>query len=81
MPNFPQNAFGGEINGEIMHGTTAIGEQFNAVAKEYDGNRRKFIPCYDGYYIQTTDFLAKTLGFAPSEIFDLGAGTGLLSSY
>lgn len=81
MTNFLQNAFGGEINGEIMHGTTAIEAQFNAVAKEYDVNRRKFIPCYDGYYIQTTNFLAKSLGLAPSEIFDLGAGTGLLSAY
>lgn len=33
--------------------------QFNRVAREYDENRRKFISCFDDYYIGTTDFIAK----------------------
>ncbi len=57
-----------------------VQEQFNIVAKEYDENRRKFIPCFDDYYFATTDFVAKSLGCAPKRIFDLGAGTGLLSA-
>lgn len=36
-----------------------IQEQFNAVAKEYDENRRKFIPCFDDFYITSTDFAEK----------------------
>lgn len=58
-----------------------IQEQFNLVAAEYDGNRRKFIPCYDDYYRSTTDFIARTLAAKPRLIFDLGSGTGLLASF
>lgn len=58
-----------------------IQEQFNLVAKEYDENRRKFIPCFDDYYAASTNFVAKTLDFEPKHIFDLGSGTGLLPSF
>lgn len=54
-------------------------EQFNGAAKEYDENRRKFIPCFDDYYFSTTDFIAKSLADVPKKIVDLGAGTGLLT--
>ena len=57
-----------------------IAEQFNSIAKEYDINREKFIPCFNDYYIKTTDFLTHTIEDAHS-ILDLGAGTGLLSSF
>ena len=36
-----------------------IENQFNLIAKEYDQNRRKFIPCFEDYYVSTTDFLAE----------------------
>lgn len=58
-----------------------IQEQFNLVATEYDSNRMKFIPCFDDYYISSTDFVAKTLKQKPKLIFDLGSGTGLLASF
>ena len=58
-----------------------IREQFNLIAKEYDENRRKFIPCFDDYYIASTDFVAKSLEKNPSLIFDLGSGTGILPSF
>lgn len=58
-----------------------IQEQFNLVAKEYDENRRKFIPCFDDYYAASTNFVAATLDFEPKRIFDLGSGTGLLPSF
>ena len=58
-----------------------VREQFNLVAKEYDENRRKFIPCFDDYYIASTDFVAKSLDRAPALIFDLGSGTGILPSF
>jgi len=58
-----------------------IQEQFNLVAKQYDENRRKFISCFDDYYISTTDFLAKSLNKSPTCILDLGSGTGLLPSF
>ncbi len=57
-----------------------IEQQFNGIAQEYDQNRRKFIPCFDDFYGRTTDFLAAHLP-APQRILDLGAGTGLLSSF
>lgn len=57
-----------------------IQEQFNLIAQEYDRNRRRFIPCYEDYYITATDFIASSVS-EPKKVIDLGAGTGLLSYY
>lgn len=57
-----------------------IESQFNLIAKEYDANRRKFIPCFDDYYKNTTRFIASNIA-EPKRILDLGAGTGLLSYF
>lgn len=59
---------------------TAIEQQFNRVAAEYDKNRRAFIPCFEQFYKATTDFLAGAVS-EPRLIFDLGSGTGLLPSF
>lgn len=53
-------------------------DAFNAVAKEYDENRRKFIPCFDAFYYGATEFIASSISY-PRHILDLGAGTGLLT--
>lgn len=58
----------------------SIEEQFNLIAKEYDSGRRKFIPCFDDYYGNTTKFIAANIK-APDRILDLGTGTGLLSYF
>jgi len=57
-----------------------IQNQFNIVAKKYDENRRKFIPCFDGFYLDTTDFIASNID-NPKSVLDLGAGTGILTSF
>lgn len=57
-----------------------IEEQFNLIAQEYDANRKKFIPCFDDYYINTTKFIASNIA-EPKRVLDLGAGTGLLSYF
>ncbi|MGN0637279.1 MAG: class I SAM-dependent methyltransferase [Huintestinicola sp.] len=57
-----------------------IETQFNKIAREYDGNRRKFIPCFDDFYISSTDFIAANTP-EPKSVLDLGAGTGLLTSF
>ena len=57
-----------------------IQKQFNLVAGEYDKNRRKFIPCFDDFYIGTTSLIAHNIA-KPKKILDLGAGTGLLSQF
>ena len=57
-----------------------IEEQFNLIAKEYDANRKKFIPCFDEFYEYTTKFIASNIE-TPKQILDLGAGTGLLSYF
>ena len=57
-----------------------IEKQFNFIAKEYDENRRKFIPCFDDYYEQTTKFILANIN-TPQCVLDLGAGTGLLTYY
>ena len=57
-----------------------IEEQFNLIAKEYDANRRKFIPCFDDFYENTTKLIASNID-VPKRVLDLGAGTGLLTYY
>lgn len=57
-----------------------IEEQFNLIANEYDANRRKFISCFDDYYDSTTKLIAANITM-PKRILDLGAGTGLLTSF
>ena len=57
-----------------------IQTQFNQIAEEYDKNRRTFIPCFDDFYKNTTDFIASNIA-TPKRIIDLGAGTGLLSYF
>ena len=57
-----------------------IEDQFNKIAEEYEVNRRKFIPCFDDLYLNTTSFIAAAIE-PPKSITDLGAGTGLLSYF
>ena len=57
-----------------------IEKQFNLIAEEYDGNRRKFIPCFDDFYQNTTKFIVSNIN-EPKQIIDLGAGTGLLTYF
>lgn len=57
-----------------------IEAQFNLIAKEYDCNRRRFIPCFDDYYENSTKFILSSIK-KPKSVLDLGAGTGLLSYY
>ena len=57
-----------------------IDAQFNLIAEEYDCNRRKFIPCFDDYYKNLTQFIISSIK-KPKKVLDLGAGTGLLSYY
>lgn len=58
----------------------SIEGQFNLIAEEYDANRRKFIPCFDDFYIGTTEFIVSHIS-EPKRIIDLGAGTGLLTGF
>lgn len=60
--------------------TDNIKERFNLIAEEYDSQRKKFIPCFEDFYITMIDFIAKLIPL-PNSILDLGAGTGLLSKY
>lgn len=57
-----------------------IEEQFNLIAEEYDCNRRRFIPCFDDFYENSTRMILSNLG-VPKSVLDLGAGTGLLTYY
>ena len=59
---------------------TDIEEQFNLIAKRYDENRRKFIPCFHDYYEATTKMILSNID-SPKRVLDLGAGTGLLTYY
>ena len=63
-----------------MKEKSTIEEQFDLIANEYDSGRRKFIPCFDDYYENTTAFAASFIG-EKHRILDLGSGTGLLAMY
>jgi tRNA (cmo5U34)-methyltransferase len=54
-------------------------EKFNQGASSYDKQRKHVIPCLEDLYRITSD-LATVTGSQP-KILDLGAGTGLLTSY
>jgi len=54
-----------------------VKRHFDAVANDYDRQRRKLIPCFDDFYGMALS-LVETDNPAP-EILDLGAGTGLFS--
>ncbi|MDF2648194.1 MAG: methyltransferase [Paenibacillus sp.] len=56
-----------------------ITTKFNEIAERYDSQRRKLIPCFDDFY-QTATSLVQVYHESP-RILDLGAGTGLFSSY
>lgn len=60
--------------------TEKINEQFNLIAKEYDADRRKFIPCFDDYYITSTELISAKIA-SPKSVLDLGTGTGLLTMF
>lgn len=57
-----------------------IEKQFNLIADEYDANRKRFIPCFDDYYITSTKMILSNIE-KPGSVLDLGAGTGLLTYY
>lgn len=53
--------------------------KFNENAIQYDNQRKKLIPCFDDFYSIATS-IAETNVNNPN-ILDIGAGTGLLSSF
>jgi len=55
-----------------------VKEQFDLIAKQYDVQRRKFIPCFDDYYVRSVSLL-KAYANAFNKVVDLGAGSGLLT--
>ena len=55
-----------------------IEEKFNIIAKEYDVNRKNFIPCFDDFYGNATKMITSNID-VPKLVLDLGAGTGLLT--
>lgn len=57
----------------------AIRNTFNKLSADYDLQRRKFIPCFDDFYEISTSIL--DIDEANPRVLDIGAGTGLFSSY
>ena len=57
-----------------------IANRFDLVSKQYDEQRRFFIPCFDDYYQTSISFLS-TIKNDFNSVLDLGAGTGLLTKY
>ncbi|MFF2907586.1 class I SAM-dependent methyltransferase [Paenibacillus sp. NPDC057934] len=53
--------------------------QFDAVAQSYDLQRRQLIPCFDDFYGAAVSWMNTEIG--TPRILDLGAGTGLFSSF
>ncbi|MBP7402795.1 MAG: class I SAM-dependent methyltransferase [Clostridia bacterium] len=56
-----------------------VRRRFDEVSRQYDEQRRKFIPCFDDFYA-----LAATAADTPlpsPAVLDVGAGTGLLTAF
>lgn len=56
-----------------------IEKQFDDISEYYDSQRKKLIPCFDDFYATATLFA--TTKMDNPKILDLGAGTGLFSSF
>jgi tRNA (cmo5U34)-methyltransferase len=56
-----------------------IKSKFGAIALEYDNQRRSLIPCFDDFYSCIVRSIA--YGSKHGSILDVGAGTGLLTSF
>ena len=56
-----------------------IRNTFNNISEDYDSQRRKFIPCFDDFYGTAVSIL--DMENESPQVLDIGAGTGLLSSY
>ena len=48
-----------------------IKNQFDLIARQYDGGRRCFIPCFDDYYVRSVSLVKEIMPYA-REIADLG---------
>ncbi|WP_438350472.1 class I SAM-dependent methyltransferase [Paenibacillus sp. FA6] len=57
----------------------SVKKKFDEVAKDYDLQRRKLIPCFDEFYSVATGCVH--VDKKTPRILDLGAGTGLFASY
>lgn len=57
----------------------AIKNTFNTISADYDLQRRKLIPCFDDLYNISISILE--IDNPNPNVLDIGAGTGLLSSY
>lgn len=57
----------------------AVKKQFDAVAEQYDAQRRGLIPCFDDFYGIAAQWV--NIKSQRPAILDLGAGTGLFSSF
>ena len=57
--------------------SNATQELFDLTASTYDSDRAKLIPCNDAFYRRATDLIPA----GAKRILDLGAGSGLLTTY
>ena len=58
----------------------SIEDLYNRAARDYDQARRQLVPCFDDFYGTVIDLIPFNHN-APLKILDLGAGTGLLTSF
>jgi tRNA (cmo5U34)-methyltransferase len=56
-----------------------IRAKFNDISKAYDGQRRQLIPCFNDFYHIPISLIEDTE--PKPKVLDMGAGTGLLTSF
>jgi tRNA (cmo5U34)-methyltransferase len=67
------------LNKKVIAKAKTLKEKFDHGAEEYDQQRKHVIPCLEDLYQIISDLA--TLDVSKPKILDLGAGTGLLTSY
>lgn len=57
-----------------------VARAFDSGAAEYDGLRRRLVPCFDAFYGTAIEVIAAWGGPDRPAVLDLGAGTGLFAA-
>lgn len=63
-----------------MDNSKNIEKEFSKISKDYDSQRKFFIPCFDDFYLMAAKAASERIKAKAPLAIDLGAGTGILAA-